>query len=313
MRFYKPRHLDKNEKPGAFSPLLAGVALLLAVSIVVSVGTVGHAFGIDWTESTPAPTNTVIQGDTHAVNELTYRNTKTLPTPTPILYTDAAAQLGQILTEEVKTTEFVTTRLGIPIDSYDSDVDYTVLMMNALEEAKNAENPDYALACAEIYEESRNLKITSDPAYAEYQVSHNFSLNSGLDVNALYELYHGKPSYYPYTEDELIAVARIVYGEAGSSFISDAHQRDVASVILNRVADGRFGGHTIMGVIQRPGQYATRNNTRYDERSLENARYVLENGPTIDALYQANFKQGTKTLRTYSYPGMGVNTAYLCK
>ncbi len=56
-------------------------------------------------------------------------------------------------------------------------------------------------------------------------------------------------------DGELDMLARVVYFEAGSSWISDRHQQLVACVLLNRCADSRFPD-SIKGNVYRKGQYA---------------------------------------------------------
>ena len=100
-----------------------------------------------------------------------------------------------------------------------------------------------------------------------------------------------------YTQSDLDLLARVVHAEAGSSWLSDEHQRAVASVVLNRVADSRFP-NTISGVVYQRGQYGCVYNGMINRtpssRAIDNAKYVLENGVTIPAnvVWQAQFKQG---------------------
>ncbi|MBE7018429.1 MAG: cell wall hydrolase [Ruminococcaceae bacterium] len=100
-----------------------------------------------------------------------------------------------------------------------------------------------------------------------------------------------------YSSSDLDILSRVVNAEAGSSWLSDEHQRAVASVVLNRVADSRFP-NTIKGVVYQKGQYAcTWNgaiNKTPSQRAINNAKYVLENGITIpsNVVFQAQFKQG---------------------
>lgn len=100
-----------------------------------------------------------------------------------------------------------------------------------------------------------------------------------------------------YTQSDLDLLARVVNAEAGSSWLTDEHQRAVASVVLNRVADSRFP-NTLRGVVYQSGQYACTWNGMINrtptQRAIDNARYVLENGVTIPAnvVFQAQFRQG---------------------
>lgn len=113
-----------------------------------------------------------------------------------------------------------------------------------------------------------------------------------------------------YTEQDAIYLACIIYAEAGSDWCTDAHQRAVASVVINRVNDDRFPD-TIYDVLHEAGQYPyTCNNTTYDDRAMENAIYVLENGPTVSGVFQANFVQGSEIVAIFSYEGH--STTYIC-
>lgn len=100
-----------------------------------------------------------------------------------------------------------------------------------------------------------------------------------------------------YTPDELNLLARLVNAEAGSDWLSDEHQKAVASVVINRVADSRFP-NTIKGVVYQRGQYACISsgmiNYKPSQRAIENAKYVLENGVTIptNVVWQSQFIQG---------------------
>ena len=114
--------------------------------------------------------------------------------------------------------------------------------------------------------------------YSAYIISHNNGLKK-------------------YTQSDLDLLARVVNAEAGSSWITDEHQRAVASVVLNRVKDNRFP-NTIKEVVYQRGQYSCvwngAINRTSSQRAINNARYVLENGVTIpnNVIFQAQFKQG---------------------
>ena len=100
-----------------------------------------------------------------------------------------------------------------------------------------------------------------------------------------------------YTEHELNILARVVYAEAGSDWITDEHQRAVASVVINRKNDHRFP-NTIEDVVYQKGQYACVYNGMIkrspNQRAYDNAKYVLDNGITIpcNVVWQSQFKQG---------------------
>lgn len=100
-----------------------------------------------------------------------------------------------------------------------------------------------------------------------------------------------------YSQSDLDLLARVIYCEAGSSWMTDEHQLAVGSVVLNRVADSRFP-NTIKDVVYQRGQYACVPNGMINktpsERAINNAKYLLENGVTIptNVVWQAQFRQG---------------------
>lgn len=110
-------------------------------------------------------------------------------------------------------------------------------------------------------------------------------------------------SHYKDAQDEIDSeidiLARIVYFEAGSSWISDRHQQLVACVLLNRCNDDRFP-NTIKENVYKKGQYACSgklysvSKSSIPERCYENAKaaaYGLVECPS-NIIFQAQFKQG---------------------
>lgn len=113
-----------------------------------------------------------------------------------------------------------------------------------------------------------------------------------------------------YTEDELFCLAAVIYNEAGGDACCDECRYRVGDVVLNRVADGRFGGDTIREVLEEPGQYGMASGVRFAarsenageahavERAYETARQLLS-GERHSELYgegyvwQATFRQGS--------------------
>ena len=100
-----------------------------------------------------------------------------------------------------------------------------------------------------------------------------------------------------YSEEDLNLLARLIWSEAGSDWLTDEHQRAVASVVINRVTDSRFP-NTIKDVIYQKGQYACVNNGMINQtpnqRAIDNAKYVLDNGVTIpeNVIWQSQSRQG---------------------
>ena len=89
-----------------------------------------------------------------------------------------------------------------------------------------------------------------------------------------------------YSEEELDLLSRLVYAEAGCTWIPDWVQQAVASVVINRVNSPVYPG-TIREVIYQPGQYGPAWSGSIerpaDARTIENCRKVLENGSTLPA------------------------------
>lgn len=116
------------------------------------------------------------------------------------------------------------------------------------------------------------------------------------------------------SEHDLQVLSWIMYAEAGSSWIPDEVQQYVGSVVLNRVNSSLFPD-TIYDVVYQKGQYQpTWSGLTFtpDERTIENARYLLENGSILpeNVLFQANFKQGSGIYYEYVDPYLG--STYFC-
>lgn len=123
-----------------------------------------------------------------------------------------------------------------------------------------------------------------------------------------------KTASYAVFEDDLSLLSWIMYCEAGSSWIPDEIQLYVGSVVLNRVASGSFP-NTLYEVIYQPGQYYPVSagwTCTPDDRTIENARYLLENGSVLPAnvVFQANFSQGSGIYYQYDDPYLG--SSYFC-
>ncbi|MBP8639590.1 MAG: cell wall hydrolase [Oscillospiraceae bacterium] len=101
-----------------------------------------------------------------------------------------------------------------------------------------------------------------------------------------------------YTFDDLMLLAKIIYAEAGSEWLSDEWKMCVGEVVLNRVASPEFP-NTIKEVLDQPGQYYGAN-SRYFNNLLPSQRCVaaamrLLNGERLlepSVVFQANFIQG---------------------
>lgn len=101
--------------------------------------------------------------------------------------------------------------------------------------------------------------------------------------------------------DELMLLAKIMYAEAGSVWLSDEWKMCVGEVALNRVASPEFPD-TIAEVIAQPGQYYGANSRYFNnllpsETCVRLAVRLLEGERLMDpsVVFQANFKQGSGT------------------
>lgn len=173
----------------------------------------------------------------------------------------------------------------ITINSYDPSVDYTALIHECLEDGG-----EYAFEIGYIYEQQRNLKIR-DMGLTQHKETNYFETYDTVDevIQAMEE--DSAPVVVPtpdpkpsYSDNDLYWLSRVLFAEAGCDWFPDWVQRDVASVVLNRVKDPRYP-NTIEGVIFDPGQYSCVNNGSIyrtpTQKCIDNARWVLENGSTL--------------------------------
>ena len=118
------------------------------------------------------------------------------------------------------------------------------------------------------------------------------------------------PSTEPtYTEEELEALAIIIYQEAGGDACSDETRSMVGTVVMNRVADDRFPD-TIQEVATQERQYgrlywtglvwperaSNPGEAHAVQRAYDCARAILEGERALpeDVIWQAEFPQGTE-------------------
>ncbi len=86
-----------------------------------------------------------------------------------------------------------------------------------------------------------------------------------------------------YTKYELILLARVVQMEAGKTHT--ANQLAVASVVINRLKSKKWP-NSIKAVIYQRSQFTVVRYSKFSRlnpcsKALKNAKYVLENGPTV--------------------------------
>lgn len=107
-----------------------------------------------------------------------------------------------------------------------------------------------------------------------------------------------------YSEEDLDLLSRLVYAEAGCTWIPDWVQQAVASVVINRVNSPVYP-NTIREVIYQPGQYGPAWSGSIErpasQQVINNCRYVLEHGSTLPANVtgQAGFISGSGMYTSY--------------
>ena len=99
--------------------------------------------------------------------------------------------------------------------------------------------------------------------------------------------------------DDFMLIAKIIWAEAGSEWLSDEWKMCVGEVVLNRVASPEFP-NTVAEVLAQPGQYYGANSRYFNniiptERCAVAAMRLLNgerviNDPSV--VFQANFRQG---------------------
>ena len=114
--------------------------------------------------------------------------------------------------------------------------------------------------------------------------------------------------------DELLLLSRVMYSEAGSSWLSDEWKMAVGEVVLNRVASPEFP-NSIYEVVAQPRQYGNLaySSMRPSARCVALAVRLLEgervlNEPSV--VFQANFVQGSGVYRVFYDRLLGAT--YLC-
>ena len=171
----------------------------------------------------------------------------------------------------------------IEVNGFDSNVDYSQKMIDCAKDGC-----EYALIAGEVYEKQRNLKIKT--LGLNYGLTSYFSrgLTGEEILNEMFppvvEPEEPSEPTQTYSDEDLYWLSRVVYAEAGCDWFPDWVQRDVASVVLNRVSDSRYPS-TIKDVIFDPGQYScVDSGSIYNtptQKVIDNCKWVLENGSTL--------------------------------
>ena len=199
-------------------------------------------------------------------------------------------------------SQYVTVR------GYDPEVDYMQAMKQALEDGS-----PYAMEVGALYEQQRNLKI-QELELPQEQTAYFSQYGEAEEI--LEAMAQAETPKAAYTQADLDLLSRLIYAEAGCTWIPDWVQRMVGSVVLNRV-ESQYYPDTIREVIYQPGQYAPTWDGSLqktpDARTIENARYLLEHGSICpeNVVGQNSIITGSGVYTSY-YDQVLDTTIYFC-
>lgn len=199
-------------------------------------------------------------------------------------------------------SQYVTVR------GYDPEVDYMQAMKQALEDGS-----PYAMEVGALYEQQRNLKI-QELELPQEQTAYFSQYGEAEEI--LEAMAQAEAPEAAYTQADLDLLSRLIYAEAGCTWIPDWVQRMVGSVVLNRV-ESQYYPDTIREVIYQPGQYAPTWDGSLqkipDARTIENARYLLEHGSICpeNVVGQNSIVTGSGVYTSY-YDQVLETTIYFC-
>lgn len=115
------------------------------------------------------------------------------------------------------------------------------------------------------------------------------------------------------SEEDVELLAKVMYSEAGSEWITDEEQMMFGTVVLNRVKSPEFP-NTIKEVVYQENQYdLVFENCVPDARTIGNARQLLNGydiGMPESVVFQANFMQGNEIYQAIEFEYLG--TTYFC-
>ncbi|HIY25644.1 MAG TPA: cell wall hydrolase [Candidatus Acutalibacter pullistercoris] len=199
-------------------------------------------------------------------------------------------------------SQYVTVR------GYDPEVDYMRAMKQALEDGS-----PYAMEVGALYEQQRNLKI-QELELPQEQTAYFSQYGEAEEI--LEAMAQAEAPKAAYTQADLDLLSRLIYAEAGCTWIPDWVQRMVGSVVLNRV-ESQYYPDTIREVIYQPGQYAPTWDGSLqktpDARTIENTRYLLEHGSICpeNVVGQNSIITGSGVYTSY-YDQVLDTTIYFC-
>ena len=199
-------------------------------------------------------------------------------------------------------SQYVTVR------GYNPEVDYMQAMKQALEDGS-----PYAMEVGALYEQQRNLKI-QELERPQEQTAYFSQYGEAEEI--LEAMAQAEAPKAAYTQADLDLLSRLIYAEAGCTWIPDWVQRMVGSVVLNRV-ESQYYPDTIREVIYQPGQYAPTWDGSLqktpDARTIENSRYLLEHGSICpeNVVGQNSIVTGSGVYTSY-YDQVLDTTIYFC-
>jgi Cell wall hydrolyses involved in spore germination len=233
-----------------------------------------------------------------------------------------AMQKGQVI-EDMRNLKIDDMGLDAPKTTYFTTFSNTVEILHYMETGEELSQEVEVEETAAVEKEVIETKVpeptpepqpeTEPKPKAAPKQEAAPQLGEGTEYNALVP--EERTSSKSYTDDDLYWLSRAIYAEAGSHWIPDWVQQHVGSVVMNRAKDRRFA-NSIKGVIFQPGQYyCVKNGAIYYEpsaKAVANARYILENGPTLPAgvVGQSEFVQGQVYAQYYDQ-NLG-STTYFC-
>lgn len=171
--------------------------------------------------------------------------------------------------------------------------------------------PAYAEASAETEAHVNYMSIMLQSAVkGDYEsgVAAQNARNSKIDRLGL--------NYQKVAFEDLFLLAKIIYAEAGSAWLSDEWKMAVGEVVLNRVASSEFP-NTVKAVIYQRGQYYGSSSSYFnrllpDRRCVLLAKRLLEGERHLEpsVVFQANFRQGSGVYAAYYDKTLG--WTYFC-
>ena len=193
---------------------------------------------------------------------------------------------------------------------YDPNVDYTAAIQRTLEDGQRLRH-----AGGRHLQQQRNLKI-QDLGLELEQTDYFQRYTTAAEILQAMEEAQRQEEEPAYTEEDLDLLSRVIYAEVGCTWIPDWVQR-MGGQRGAQPVNSPYYPDTIYDVIYQPGQYApTWDGSIHktpDARTIENARYLLENGSICpeNVVGQNSIVTGSGVYTSYQDPILGT-TVYFC-